>query len=61
MLNRAKEYYKNNKESLREKAGSKYREVSEKQKHIKREVDIKKYLKKINKEQKNTKKNYRKN
>ena len=46
MLNRAKEYYKNNKESLREKAGSKYREVSEKQKHIKREVDIKKYLKK---------------
>ena len=37
MLNRAKEYYKNNKESLRKKAGNKYREVSEKQKHIKRE------------------------
>ena len=37
ILNRAKEYYKNNKEALREKARNKYRELSEKEKDIKTE------------------------
>ena len=36
ILNRAKEYYKYNKEVLREKARSKYRELSDEQKNIKR-------------------------
>ena len=37
VLNRAKYYYQNNKEVLREKAKNKYRELSEKEKNIKRE------------------------
>ena len=37
VLNRAKYYYQNNKEALREKAKNKYRELSEKEKNIKRE------------------------
>ena len=32
MLNRAKDYYKNNKELLRERAKNKYRELSEEEK-----------------------------
>ena len=36
MLNRANEYYKNNKEILREKAKHKYRELSEEEKNIRR-------------------------
>ena len=39
ILNRAKDYYENNKELLRERAKNKYRELSEEQKkeNIKRE------------------------
>ena len=37
ILNRAKEYYKNNKERLKEQARDKYRELSKEEKGIKRE------------------------
>ena len=37
MLNRAKEYYQNKKDILREKARNKYTELSDEQKNIKRE------------------------
>ena len=37
ILNRAKEYYENNKERLREKAWNNYRELSEEEEHIKGE------------------------
>ena len=37
MLNKAKDYYKNNKERLREQARDKYRNVSEEEKNKKRE------------------------
>lgn len=37
ILNRTKEYYKNNKEILRERVRNEYSELSEKEKHIKRE------------------------
>ena len=36
ILNRAKDYYENNKELLRERAKNKYRELSEEEKNIKR-------------------------
>ena len=52
ILNRAKDYYENNKELLRERAKNKYRELSEKEKNIKREYgkkDIITCLKKIRK------------
>ena len=37
ILNRAKDYYENNKEVLREKAKNVHRELSEEEKNIKRE------------------------
>ena len=37
ILNIAKEYYENNKERLREQTKNKYRELSEKEKNIKKE------------------------
>ena len=37
ILSRAKNYYKNNKEILREKARNKYRKLSEEDKNVKRE------------------------
>ena len=37
MLNRANDYYGNNKEVLREKAKHKYRELSKEEKNMKRE------------------------
>ena len=37
ILNRAKEYYENNKERLREQARNKYRELSRKEKDTKKE------------------------
>ena len=37
ILNRAKDYYKNNKEMLREKTRDKYRNLSEEEKNKKRE------------------------
>ena len=42
ILNRAKDYYENNKELLRESAKNKYRELSEEKKNIKREYGKKK-------------------
>ena len=52
VLNRANDYYKNNKELLREREKNKYRELSEEEKNIKREYgkkDIITCLKKIKK------------
>ena len=43
ILNRAKDYYENNKELLRERTKSKYRELSEEEKNIKREYGKKRY------------------
>ena len=43
MLNRAKEYYKNDKERLREQAWDKYRNLSEEEKIIKREYEKNRY------------------
>ena len=43
MLNRANEYYENNKEVLREKAKNKYRELYEEEKNIKREYGRNRY------------------
>ena len=61
ILNRAKDYYENNKELLRERerAKNEYRELSEEEKNIKREYgkkDIITCLKIIRKNQKNIKK-----
>ena len=42
-LNRAKYYYENNKELLRETAKNKYRESSEEEKNIKREYGRNRY------------------
>ena len=38
ILNRATDYYENNKELLRERAKNKYRELSEAEKNIKKRV-----------------------
>ena len=43
MLNRAKDYYENNKELLRERAKNKYRDLSEDEKNIRREYGKKRY------------------
>ena len=43
ILNRAKDYYENNKELLRQRAKNKCRELSEEQKNIKREYGKKRY------------------
>ena len=43
ILNRAKQYYKNNKERLRGEARIKYRRLSEEEKHIKREYGRNRY------------------
>ena len=43
ILNRAKEYYKNNKGVLREQARNKYEELSDKEKNIKREYGRNRY------------------
>ena len=53
MLNRAKNYYENNKKVSRESAKNRYRELSEEENNIKREygkTDIIKCLKKENKD-----------
>ena len=42
-LNRAKEYYKNNKGRLKEQARNKYRELSEKEKDVKKEYGRNRY------------------
>ena len=43
ILNRAKEYYKNNKELLRERAKNKYRSLSEDEKDIKKQYQKTRY------------------
>ena len=43
ILNRANEYYSNNKEVLREKVKKKYRELSEEEKDIKGEYERNRY------------------
>ena len=43
LLNRAKEYYQNNKEVLRERAKNKYRELSEEKIYINREYGKNRY------------------
>ena len=48
IINRTKEYYKNNKEVLREKARNKYRELSDEEKNIKRGYERNRCLKKKN-------------
>ena len=53
ILNKAKDYYKNNKERLREQARHKYRNLSEEEKNKKREygkIDITICLTKRNKD-----------
>ena len=59
VLNRAKEYYQNNKEALREKR-NKYRELSENGKDIKREYERNRY-KNMSEENKQRLKKYQKN
>ena len=52
ILNRAKDYYKNDKEKLREQAGNKYTNLTEEEKNEKKEygkIDIIVCLKKRNK------------
>ena len=59
VLNRAKDYYENDKERLREQARDKYRNLSEEEKNKKREYGKKRIaicLKKRNKDLKNIKK-----
>ena len=43
ILNRAKDYYKNNKELLRERAKTKYRELPENEKNVKRQYQRDRY------------------
>ena len=43
MLNKANEYYENNKEVLRQKAKNIYKELSDEEKYIKREYGRKRY------------------
>ena len=61
-LNRAKDYYENNKELLRERerAKNKYRELSEEEKNIKREYRKKRYHN-MSEEDKKKLKKYQKN
>ena len=62
ILNRAKDYYESNKESLREKekAKNKYIELTEEEKNIKREYGKKRYNN-MPEENKNRLKEYQKN
>ena len=59
ILNRAKDYYENNEELLRERAKNKYRELSEVEKDIKRQYGRNKYHN-ISKEKKQKLKEYQK-
>ena len=43
ILNRAKDYYENNKELLRERSENKYTELTEEERNIKREYGKKRY------------------
>ena len=60
MLSKAKDYYKNNKERLRQQARGKYRNLSEEGKTIKREYGKNRYHN-MSKEKKEALKEYQKN
>ena len=60
ILNRAKEYYKNNKELLREQAKNKYRSLSEDEKDIKKQYKKDRYHN-MSDEEKQRLKDYQKN
>ena len=53
ILNRAKDYYQNNKERLRVQARDKYRNLSEEEKHKKREYRKIRYCNMSEEEKKN--------
>ena len=61
ILNRSKNYYENNEELLRERAKSKYRELSEEEKYIKRKFGRNRYhnMSEVKKRLKEYQKNYR--
>ena len=59
ILKRAKEYYKNNKERLREHARNKYRELSRKEKDIKKEYGGNSYKNMSEENKQRISKNYR--
>ena len=63
VLNRAKDYYENNKDLLRERAKNKYRELFDEEKYMKREygkkTDMITCLRKRKKRLKEDHKNYR--
>ena len=60
ILNRAKDYYENDKERLREQARDKYRNLSEEEKNKKREYGKNRYLN-MSEEKKKRLKEYQKN
>ena len=60
ILNKAKDYYKNDKERLREQARDKYRNLSEEEKNKKREYGKNRYLN-MSEEKKKRLKEYQKN
>ena len=60
ILNKAKDYYKNNKERLREQARDKYRNLSEEEKNKKREYGKNRYHN-MSEEKKQRLKEYQKN
>ena len=60
MLNRAEDYYENDKERLREQARDKYRNLSEEEKNKKREYGKNRYLN-MSEEKKKRLKEYQKN
>ena len=55
ILNRSKDYYKNNQERLREQAKDKYRNLSEEEKNKKREYGKNRYLNMSEEKKKKTK------
>ena len=60
ILNRAKDYYENDKETLRQQARDKYRNLSEEEKNKKREYGKNRYLN-MSEEKKQILKEYQKN
>ena len=59
ILNRAKDYYENDKETLRQQARDKYRNLSEEEKNKKREYGKTRYLN-MSEEKKKRRKEYQK-
>ena len=59
ILNRAKDYYENDKETLRQQARDKYRNLSEEEKNEKREYGKTRYLN-MSEEKKKRRKEYQK-